>query len=152
METGNRIATRNEILSHLSDLYKDAYGYRPNLSQYVEYSDDDIKDELRRLSDIIKANKEEEDIAERENVIAFENLIDKTIQSGAGDRATALRWLYEASDTNDIEHFVWGYGILFTPEGEAIVNELIDIIHGGDSNKELSDEINEIKRITKYLL
>jgi hypothetical protein len=61
----------------------------------------------------------------------FSDLIESVIASGAGDRTTALQWLTD-EDTfygrQDVEHWVYKQGILFTDEGRALAEELMSIV------------------------
>ena len=55
---------------------------------------------------------EEKQIREGEAVAVFEKSIDSLIASGAGDRATAIRWMHEANDTNyDGEYLCYTLGL-----------------------------------------
>jgi hypothetical protein len=50
---------------------------------------------------------------------------------GANDETTALRWLASSEEFNhyqDVEHFVWGYGILFTDYGRQLVKRIAEIV------------------------
>ena len=123
---------RNELISLYSDMHKSAYGFR--LRHSIEnWTTDEIRDDLERFSEKIKADMSEEKEIAKENVIKFEELIQKTIDTGAEDRTTALRWLYDGSgiggphSIQDIEHYLWQNGILFTDEGEKIKQEFIEI-------------------------
>ncbi len=123
--TDNR-ATREDALQHLSDLYKSIYGVRPSIGNYSTLSDEELWMEIQNL----QRNAEEDDNhnAEIENhsIANFEALIQKTIQTGAGDRATALRWLYDGSDADyGGEELLHKHGISgYTPEGNALKKEI----------------------------
>lgn len=122
---------KSEALSFLSDSYKEAYGHRPTLSNYLHMSIEDIDVEIDELNAISFDNMEREAIAEENADWTFQALVSKTINLGAGDEKTALKWLFDASiaernivevDYMDIEHFVWAYGILFTEYGKRVIN------------------------------
>ena len=74
---------------------------------------------------------EAEEVEQNRAVEAFEQAVQNTIAMGAGNRATALRWLTDAETFYShqcVESFVWSQGILFTDYGRALVTELADIV------------------------
>jgi len=118
----------------ISDLHKDARGFRPHEAFWEGWtqSDDDNKqaiwDGLCREMD---RRQEEEARREEEALADFKAQITKVIEAGAGNRINALRWM-TSSETfyghQDIEHWVYNQGILFTDYGRELVNELMDIV------------------------
>lgn len=75
---------------------------------------------VARIDDVIREQEEEYILAAKK----FEKLVTETIQSGAGDRETALRWIMDASDCDgDLDflcfhhHLPYGYFTL-PPIGE----------------------------------
>ena len=116
-----------------SDLHKDAYGFRPRHCRfYDEATTDEERQELwdwacRDLDIAIEQEKQAKERAEAE----FKALVQKTIELGARDEETALRWL--TSDETfysgqDVEHWVWDKGILFTDYGRKLVERLLEIV------------------------
>ena len=101
----------------LSDMFKDANGFRPR--HYKEWwTEEELEKEYDYLQTCINESMEREriqhEIAEKE----FEALILKTIELGAEDRDTAIRWLMQAEDVDtrnlqDVEHFFWGHGLSY---------------------------------------
>ena len=60
-------------------------------------------------------------------------------EAGAGDRETALRWMAMEETfygKQDVEHWVYKHGFLFTSHGRAVVEELMNIV----TFKEFDDE------------
>ena len=115
-----------------SDFHKDAYGFRPR--GYHEFWDatperkqeiwDDVEQDF--LQEMVREEK-----AKAEALEQFEREVALTISYGAGDRATALRWMTQNAlfhHEQDVEHWVWNQGILFTAEGRALVKELMNIV------------------------
>ena len=50
---------------------------------------------------------------------------------GAGDRKTALSWITGQETfyhSQDVEHFVWEQGILFTQYGKKLIEDLLGIV------------------------
>ena len=99
----------------VSDLHKDAYGFRPSewfWQEWIEAKDDErqaIWDGLLRALDI---TMERECEAERVAIERFEALVRVNISAGAEDRETALRWIMDASACNgDWEFLCFTYGL-----------------------------------------
>ena len=73
---------------------------------------------------------EDEAEMEAEAIERFKKSIADTIAVGAGDEATALRWMTEDEyfgHIQDIESWVWDKGMLFTKYGKDIVGKLTDM-------------------------
>lgn len=116
-----------------SDLHKDAYGMRPRGHHFY---DEDTTDEERQaiwdrtLVALDDAIKEEEALKEY-SLTEFKALVQKTIELGAGDEETALRWLVQDEEfygSQDVEHWVWNKGILFTDFGRDLCKRLMTIV------------------------
>ena len=119
--------------SLVSDLFKDAHDFRPRDHWWSiwDAADNDVKQAIwdGLIVDLEHAvNRQREENAAA--VAAFTERVNSVIAIGAGNRATALRWM--SQDTNfyhdqDVEHWVWEQGILFTDEGKQVVEELKEI-------------------------
>ena len=114
-----------------SDLHKDAYGFRPRGHEFYDATPErkqEIWDYFCQIvEDNIAAEREHEARALRD----FEQEVQNMIELGAGDRATALRWMTQNEEFyNDqcVEHWVWNRGILFTDEGRELVEDLMNIV------------------------
>ena len=115
-----------------SDLHKDTYGFRPSSAH--EFYDatperkQEIWDEMLIEFDV---EQERERLQKIEALAAFERDIEMHIAFGAKDRTDALRWMTQNEKfyhQQDVEHWVWDRGILFTDEGRALVKELMEIV------------------------
>lgn len=107
----------------LSDFHKDAFGFRPRVGNYkVWWSEDELEAEYEYLSRICNQNMREEEAAEKQALIEFEELIVKTIKLGAHDRKTAIKWLVDAEDLEwneyDLQYFFWGYNLSYQIQNE----------------------------------
>ena len=94
------------------DAHKDAYGFRPRHANVGHWTAEDFRGELKVLGEAIeraeKARLEEEARA----VAEFEELVIRTIESGAHDRETALRWIMDASNCRgDWEFLCYEHGL-----------------------------------------
>lgn len=118
----------------VSDLHKDARGFRPTEYFWEEWDQcgDDTRQAMwdslcKELEDAMEADR----IAEQAAIAEFEREVELTISAGAKDRNTALRWMTQNAlfrDAQDIEHWVWERGILFTDLGRATVKDLKNIV------------------------
>ena len=116
-----------------SDLFKDVNGFRPRGSLMDDWNDRTPrqKQELwNALCDELEENSKREKDEAAKAVDAFENTVQTFITFGAGDRVNALRWMTQNEVFNhsqDVEHFVWNQGILFTEYGKQLITDLINI-------------------------
>ena len=117
------IATRISPELHLetlhgiiSDMYKDANGMRPRSIQYWERLDTEEKclAEMDSLEVAVIAVIDQERLNEKAAIVKFEQLIAATIEMGAWDRETAIRWLLDDEPDNGFFEFQHGlpYGYL----------------------------------------
>jgi len=123
-------ATKEHALGYLSDLYKDVYGTRPNLSRYRSMSDAEVWQEIQNLEKQAGEEADQEAVYDQQNLAKFEALIQKTIEHGAGDRETALRWLYDSDDDQyDASYFLYKHHVnTHSPEGRKLQQELDNAI------------------------
>lgn len=119
----------------LSDLHKDARGFRPRSDYFWSQwnnADNDGKQAIwDGLIDELSAELEAEKARDELCLTEFKALVAHYIECGAGDRETALRWMVQHETfhhSQDVEHFVWEHGILFTDYGRELVKELIEIV------------------------
>ena len=106
---------KDELYGYISDASKDAQGFRTR----YDISDMTIE-QLMVEADywtgrVIEAI-EEDKIREAENKADFEAAIAATIEAGAADRATAVRWMYDAyceAENWDmgLDHWFWSMGL-----------------------------------------
>ena len=118
-----------------SDFHKDAYGFRPRDHEFYSATPErkqEIWDAIGRAFDRRQAEEAE---LEAQSLIDFEKEVQSCIELGAGDRQTALRWMTQNETfyhSQDIEHWVWGRGVLFTDYGRKLVDELKEILTYAD--------------------
>ena len=117
--------------SIFSDLHKDAYGFRPRGHEYFDAAPERKQEIWVRVCEDLEASQEEESRREQEAVAEFKAQITKVIEAGAGNRITALRWMTSTETfyhSQDVEHWVYNQGILFTDYGRELVKELESIV------------------------
>ena len=117
-----------------SDLHKDVYGYRPRGAAMDEWNSRTPrqKNELyNALCDELEVVTQDEKRQADRNLFEFTGLIMDMIELGAKDRETALRWMtqdHEFHSEQDVSHWVWSHGILFTEYGKQLVKDLLEIV------------------------
>lgn len=98
----DQVVDATESLQNLSamfsDMYKDVYGHRPRFT--AGWTAADYERELADLDISLQAVMAEEKAREARAAAKFEATVTQLINSGAGNRATAIRWLHDAEDTN----------------------------------------------------
>lgn len=122
---------RYELENLIWDVYKDAYGYRPRHLDFNSMSLAELQAEADRVSEAAANQMRDQEEAEQRAVEDFKDLVQRTIDLGAGDEETALRWLIGGEEFNgiqDVEHFVWSKGFLFTDYGNELVQKLLELV------------------------
>jgi len=105
--------------SCLSDLFKDVHGCRPR--HYNEFmTQSEFHNEVCHLQTQLVQVELSEQQYHANSKKEFEQSISQTIDSGAGNRATALRWLL---DSDEPEYTLWDFGISHS-DTKAYVTEL----------------------------
>jgi len=115
----------------VSDLHKDAFGYRPS-ADFMDMWKNGLSDEGRQaewdyMINALNASIEEEKIREQYDLESFETSLKLIMDTHNINEETALRWMTQIEimdNSQDIEHWVWGQGILFTERGKEIVKIL----------------------------
>ena len=117
-----------------SDLHKDVYGFRPRgalMDNWNAMNADQKQTLWNCLCEELEENTKAEKAAEVVAIEKFEARIQDVIELGAGNRTNALLWM-TGSETfyhiQDVEHFVWEQGILFTDYGKQLVKDLAEIV------------------------
>ena len=94
------------------DMYKDAYGVRPRGVDTSGWTVEDFRNEFEYLGAVIEAADKDRKEAEASATVVFAQRIQSLIQLGAKDRATAMRWIHEAEETNgDDDYLAWTLGL-----------------------------------------
>ena len=128
--------------SIVSDLHKDARGYRPTQAWWDcwNYQDDDGKQAawntlLLDLEDTMNRQRHAENMA----MIAMHQRIQGTMLLGAKDEVQALKWIMEAEEFSDIDlqygasYFCFHFGLNYNVEKELpiqeAINEMLATVH-----------------------
>lgn len=96
----------NDLADIYSDLHKDVYGMRPRDMALCacDYPDHQSLVEAmshlkRRFDGVVAASKEEfarQERIQQRRIAEFECHIERSVRCGAGDRATAIRWMCDS--------------------------------------------------------
>lgn len=99
----------------VSDLHKDAYGFRPSelfWEEWIGSTDAERQAIWDSLERALEVSMEIERENEQRAIERFEALVRVNIDAGAEDRETALRWIMDASRANgDWEYLCWEQGL-----------------------------------------
>lgn len=119
----------------VSDLHKDAYGFRPSADFWSDWTNASSNTKQKVWDDLLVdlEHSIERDRAEASAAATeFTLRIEKMIEYGAADYETALRWIVDAEgpfeDDQDIEHFVWKQGLLCCEFGRKLVEDIKGIM------------------------
>ena len=94
------------------DMYKDAYGVRPRGIDTSSWTVETFLKEFAYLGLVIEREETARVAAEKNAVFSFEKRISDLMYSGAKDRATAMRWIHEAEETQgDDEYLCYTLGL-----------------------------------------
>ena len=113
---------RAEIMQTLSDLHKDAYGFRPSGSFWDRawaMTLDELQDLATNLQKEVEASMVNEAASALRAQRGFEKTVAEIIETGAGDRPTAIRWLVSGqgedfTEHQGVEHALWNFGLDFS--------------------------------------
>lgn len=120
----------DELYGYISDVSKDAQGFRHRMDiSGMTFAQ--LEAECDYWSDRAKIAIEREKQYAQKCVADFVELLEKTISYGANDEETALRWLIQGEKFycgQDVEHWVYNQGILFTDYGKELCKKLEGIV------------------------
>jgi hypothetical protein len=88
-------AQREELQEIIWDVAKDATGCRPRWIDFDNSTIAELEDTLKLYTRMANEQMDAEAAMEAEAVADYEDTIQQTIEIGAGDRATAVRWFVE---------------------------------------------------------
>lgn len=118
----------------VSDLYKEGHGFRPKgqwWSDWKAYTQEQKQAEWDRLLKVMEATQAEEAEREAHHAKSFEKRVAELLNIGAGNRATALRWLIQSdSDSIDLMYgasyvcYSFGLPSEYQKELQPIINQM----------------------------
>lgn len=101
-----------------SDLHKDAFGFRPGQGNWELWNASTPAEKQERwdhLIEVMKRRGREEDEREQESIEQFEEHVASVCKGIGKDRATVIRWMFDAQDVNgDWDYWCYNLGV---PDG-----------------------------------
>lgn len=94
----------NDCLLWISDLSKDAFGCRLRGRDWASMSFEELAAEVNHFSAVVEENNQVMEKVNANALTRFEAKVEELINSGAGDRKTALRWMLGAYDKFDLSY------------------------------------------------
>lgn len=88
-----------------SDMHKDAYGFRPRFD-YNTWTLEKFNAEFELMGRIIEDDNKVKQENQAQAAHDFEMRVLSLLQTGAKDRAMALRWIHEAEGSNGDEEYL----------------------------------------------
>ena len=110
-------AERNEMLLTISDLSKDAFGYRVR-HDYASMSDDELQSMWDYFMDAAQEAAQLEAKREREAIAALDAYLVQMMEDHGITYDTAIRWDLQANnvdinDRQDVEYYYWHLNLSF---------------------------------------
>jgi glucan phosphorylase len=106
LQTWEEMSVLEQYSCQYWDMYKDAYGVRPRGIDTTDWTEADFEAEFVRLAKTIDENYTEQLAREERAKHDFEMRMLSLLQSGAKDRAMALRWIHEAEGSDGDEEYL----------------------------------------------
>ena len=105
-KTWEEMSTLEQYACQYWDMHKDAYGVRPRCIDTSSWTEADFEAEFVILAQTIDANYKEQLIAEEKAAHDFEMRVLSLQQTGAKDRAMAIRWVHEAEGSDGDDEYL----------------------------------------------
>lgn len=97
MQVEEQVSELHELEGIYCELYKDVYGVKARW--YVAASVDQARRDIEQLEAEGRRVAEHDRIEQEKAATQFETRVKQIIETGAKDRATALRWIHDAEGT-----------------------------------------------------
>jgi len=127
------VPTREDIVDYIWDVYKEVNGIRPRWMDFDSMSYEELDTYAKELAAQAEEEYKQRQLEQAADLRAFEEQVQAIIACGAGDRATALRWMADAAGADDylsVESWLYSEGILFCAEANALRDEILSVING----------------------
>lgn len=119
----------------VSDLHKDARGYRPRESFWAEWNDSSDFDRQAIWDSLCKelsAELDRERQAEARAALALTERLEQMYELGAKSEVQALQWIMEAEEFNSIDlqygssYFCYHFGLSYSAVNDFHIQEAIN--------------------------
>ena len=91
------LSEKEQLLTYISDVHKDAYGFRPR-GTYNDWSVPELKEELDRLCEAASEEADRIHNLEKRSWLALKSHYANLVDMGAKDFRQALDWDMQAED------------------------------------------------------
>lgn len=113
---------RDRLISYISDVSKEARGYRERLN-WDAYSMEELEAIADGFTEELRVEMQREEERQQESIADFERLVKQYIETGAGDRETAIRWIVQGDEQIDLSHddssyVCFHFGLPYSMESE----------------------------------
>ena len=105
-KTWEEMSTLEQYACTYWDMYKDAYGVRPRGIDTTAWTEADFEREFFQLSVTIAEEDRVRKEAEEKAAHDFEMRVLSLQQTGAKDRAMAIRWVHEAEGSDGDDEYL----------------------------------------------
>ena len=105
-KTWEEMSTLEQYACQYWDMYKDAYGVRPRGIDTTAWTEADFEREFFQLSVTIAEEDRVRKEAEEKASHDFEMRVLSLQQTGAKDRAMAIRWVHEAEGSDGDDEYL----------------------------------------------
>ena len=108
MRDWNDLSDLEQAQQTYSDMYKDAYNFRPRGVDTSSWTLEDFEKEFKHLGEVIERAEAERKVQEYYSAQDFEKRVEGLISTGAKNRETALQWIMAADNANgDLEYLAY---------------------------------------------
>ena len=129
----------NDCLMWISDLYKDAYGFRPRTYNFEEFTFQELTDFVNDLSEVADREREAEEAWSLKCTAEFRNKFEALMEEQGVGYHTALEWMFdgfiaeEGLDWYSKESFGYHHGIQHTELGWKVQKDIENLMHWNPS-------------------
>ena len=106
MKAWDELSEAEQAAATFWDFYKEVHGIRPRHIDTSSWGLSDFDREFKLLDQQAKYNREQATRAEAFAADTFERRVLSLMESGAKDRAMALRWIHEAEESNGDDSYL----------------------------------------------
>ena len=104
---------RQNTIECIFDVYKSVHGFKPRHVNFHDMSGPELGAYLEELGRESEIALEQEEIREAEAFGRLQNHLDGMVADNGIDFDTAIRWEMQAHNTDDIDYWLWCWGIGF---------------------------------------
>lgn len=131
MVTFEAPTVRELDLCTISDMHKDAHGFRPNMARYNAMATGELHSEMVTLAGQVQASIDEEAQSEAVAVRKLTDTMHDMVETHGINRADALRWLAQADEVRfDNQQDILYFLHLNNVHSIEACTVFEDIIHG----------------------